>query len=141
MTDLDPQIAAELKNTREPHPANGVSAANVDAPALAMPDDLEHLEAATEVGRLSAQGAAREYEVAAKEIEAMGAELLERVKQCETMTRDAFAVIEELKEIAARYREQGKRVFFEIERSSQLTSEIRKACTEMKDKITSRQKG
>jgi hypothetical protein len=38
--------------------------------------------------------------------------------------------------LAARYREQGK-----IERTSELTSEIRKACTELRDKITSRQKG
>jgi hypothetical protein len=57
------------------------------------------------------------------------------------MTRDALNVTEELKEIAARYREQGKRIFVEIERSSELTSEIRKACTELRDKIASRQKG
>jgi hypothetical protein len=34
----------------------------------------------------------------------MGAELVERVKQCEAMTRDAFAVTEELKETAERPR-------------------------------------
>jgi hypothetical protein len=141
VTDLERQIAAELEKTNEPHRANGVSAAKVDAPALAMPDDVEHLDGSTEIGKLSAEGAAREYEVAAKEIEAMGAELLERVKRCETMTRDALSVTEELKEIAARYREQGKRIFVEIERSSELTGEIRKACTEIRDKITSRQKG
>ena len=50
-------------------------------------------------------------------------------------------VTEELKSVAARYREQGKRIFVEIERSSELTGEIRKACTEIRDKITSRQKG
>ena len=140
MTDLERQIAAELEKTHEPHRTDGVSAAKVDAPALAMPDDAGHLDGATEIGRLSAQGAAREYEVAAKEIDAMRDELLERVKQCEAMTRDALAVTEELKEIAASYREQGKRIFVEIERSSELTSEIRKACTEMRDKITLRQK-
>ena len=136
MTDLEREIAAEFEKSDEP--TNGVSAAKVDAPALAMPDDVGHLDRATEIGRLSAQGATREYEVAAKEIEAMGAELLDCVKQCETMTRDAFAVIEELKEIASRYREQGKRIFVEIERSSELTSEVRKACTEIRDKISSR---
>ena len=141
MTDLDRQIAAELDKTHRLHHANESSAAKVDAPALAMPDDAEHLDGATEIGRLSAQGVAREYEVAAEEIAAMGVELLEHVKQCETMTRDAFAVTEELKEIAARYREQGKRICVEIERSSELTSEIRKACTELRDKIASRQKG
>src|SRR5215475_12106018 len=90
MTDLDREIAAELAKTHEPHRADGVSAAKVDAPTLAMPDDVAHLDGATEMGRLSAQGAVREYEVAAKEIEAMRDELLERVKQCEMMTRDAL---------------------------------------------------
>jgi hypothetical protein len=41
----------------------------------------------------------------------MGAELIERVEQCEAMTRDALAVTEELKETDARYREEAKRVF------------------------------
>jgi hypothetical protein len=141
LSDVKRQIASEPEKTHEPHRTDGESAAKVDAPALAMPDDVEHLDGATEIGGLSAQNAAREYEVAAKEIEAMRDELLERVKQCEAMTRDAFAVTDELKEIAARYREQGKRIFVEIERSSELTTEIRKACTEIRDKITSRQKG
>jgi predicted nucleic acid-binding Zn-ribbon protein len=79
----------------------------------------------------------REYEAAAKEIEAMGAELIERVKQCEAMTRDALAVTGEMKETAARYREEAKRVFLEIEICSQVTAEVRKTCTELKERIAS----
>jgi hypothetical protein len=41
------------------------------------------------------------------------------------MTRDAVAVTEELKETAARYREEAKRVFLEIESCSLVTAEIR----------------
>ena len=48
-----------------------------------MPEYVEHNEAATEIGKLYAEAVVREYEAAAKEIEAMGAELIERVKQCE----------------------------------------------------------
>jgi hypothetical protein len=134
LTDLERDIAAELENRREPRRAFGMSP-EVDAPTLAMPDYVEHRDGATEIGRLSAEGIVREYEVAAKEIEAMRAELIERVKQCETMTRDTLAVTDELKEVAARYREQGKRIFVEIENCSELTAEVRKTCTELMDKI------
>jgi len=134
LTDLEREIAAELEKKHQPHRAYRTSL-EVDAPALAMPDYVEHRDGATEIGRLSAEGIVREYEVAAKEIEAMRAELIERAKQCETMTRDTLAVTDELKEVAARYREQGKRVFVEIENCSQLTAEVRKTCTELMDKI------
>jgi hypothetical protein len=67
----------------------------------------------------------------------MGAELIERVKQCENMTRDALAVTEEMKETAARYREEAKRVFLEIESCSEVTAEVRKTCTALKERIAS----
>ena len=90
---------------------------------------------ATEIGKLSAEAVVREYEAAAKEIEAMGAELVGLVKQCETNTRDALAVTEELKETAGRYREEAKRVFLQIENCSLVAAEVRKTCTELKEKI------
>ena len=90
---------------------------------------------ATEIGKLSAEAVVREYEAAAKDIEAMGAELIERVKQCEAMTRDALEVTEELKDIAERYREEAKRVFLQIENCSLVMAEVRKTCTELKEKI------
>jgi hypothetical protein len=139
LSDLEHQIAAEIRGTsaemqKNPHPTNATPQ-EVDAPALAMPDYLEHREGTTEIGRLSAEGIVREYEAAAKEIETVGAELVERVKQCETVTRDALAVTTELKEIAARYREEAKRVFLEIEGCSLVTAEVRNTCAELKEKI------
>ncbi len=65
----------------------------------------------------------------------MGAELIERVKQCEAMTRDALFVTEEMKETAARYREEAKRIFLQIENCSLVAAEVRKTCTELKEKI------
>ena len=102
---------------------------------LAMPDYVEHRDGVTEIGKLSAEAVVREYEATAKEIESMGAELLERVKQCEEMTRDALAVTAELKEVAARYREEAKRVFEHIETCSLVVAEARKTCTDLKDRI------
>ena len=68
-------------------------------------------------------------------VEAMGGELIERVRQCEAMTRDALAVTEEMKDTAARYREEAKRIFLQIENCTLMTAEVRKTCTEFKEKI------
>ena len=65
----------------------------------------------------------------------MGTELLDRVKECEAMTRDALVVTEELKQVAARYREEAKRVFEHIESCSLVVAEARKTCTDLKDRI------
>ncbi len=137
VTDLEQEIEAEFRNrppVREPRPVN-FAPPRVRAPALSMPDYVEHREGATEIGKLSAEAVVREYEAAAKDIEAMGAELIERVKQCEAMTRDALAVTEEMKETAARYREEAKRIFLQIENCTLMTAEVRKTCTELKEKI------
>jgi hypothetical protein len=142
-SDLEGQIQAEVRKTvsiRDGRPINAAPE-KVHAPTLAIPDTLampeyvQHREGATEIGKLSAEGVVREYEAAAKDIEAMGAELIERVKQCEAMTREALAVTKEMKDTAARYREQAKRIFLQIEECSLITAEVRKTCTELKDKI------
>jgi hypothetical protein len=44
-------------------------------------------------------------------------------------------VTDELKQLAARYREEAKRVFLQIENCSQVTAEIRQACVDLKEKI------
>jgi phage host-nuclease inhibitor protein Gam len=100
-----------------------------------MPDYVEHSDGATEIGKLSAEAVVREYEAAAKDIEALGEELTERAKQCEAMMRDALVVTDELKETAARYRAEAKRVFDQIESCSLLTAEVRKICEDMKDRL------
>ena len=135
LTDMEREIEAEVRNRPPAHEPRPFAPPKVGSPAIAMPDYVEHRDGATEIGKLSAEGVVREYEAAAKEIEAMGAELVERVKQCEAMTRDALEVTEELKETAERYREEAKRVFVQIENCSLVTAEVRKTCTELKEKI------
>jgi hypothetical protein len=117
----------------EPRSASPV-APMVHAPAT-MPEYVEHRDGATEIGKLSAEAVVREYEAAAKEIESVGTELVERVKQCETMIREALAVTDELREVAERYRKEAKRVFDQIESCSLVVAEARKTCTELRDKI------
>src|SRR5579871_4547367 len=135
VTDMEREIRAELRQRpvlRDPSP---IDPPTVGAPNLAMPDYVEHRDGTTEIGKLSAEAVVREYEVTAKEIESIGSELLERVKQCEAMTRDAISVIDELKEVAAHYREEAKRVFEQIENCSLVVAEVRKTCTDLRDKI------
>jgi hypothetical protein len=134
---MEREIHAELRHRpllQEAH-STYIDTPTVGAPTMAMPDYVEHRDGATEIGKLSAEAVVREYEATAKEIESMGTELLERVKQCEAMSHDALAVIGELREVAARYREEAKRVFEHIESCSLVLAEARKTCTELKDKI------
>ena len=134
VVDLEREIEAQVRNTassREQRSDQTVA----PTPILAMPEYVEHHDGATEIGKLSAEAVVREYEAAAKEIEAMGAELIERAKQCEAMTREALAAHHEMKETAARYREEAKRIFVEIENCSLMTAEVRKTCTELKGRI------
>ena len=137
LTDIDREIEEAVRNRLQVHGPRSaeLTPATVRAPSLAMPDYVEHQEGATEIGRLTAEAVVHEYEAAAKEIEAMGAELIGRVKQCEAMIKNAFAVTEELKETAARYREEAKRIFVHIENCSLLTEEVRKTCAELQDRI------
>ena len=137
IVDLEKEIEAEVRNSPLMRGERSIEFAppRVRAPTIAMPDYVEHREGATEIGKLSAEAVVREYEAAAKEIEAMGAELIERVKQCEAMTRDALAVTDELKDTAQRYREEAKRVFVQIEDCSLVTAEVRKTCLELKEKL------
>src|SRR5579871_3694036 len=105
LTEIERAIEVEFRNRPPLHEPSSVAAPTVSAPAMAMPDYVEHSAGATEIGKLSAEAVVREYEIAAKEIEVMGTELMDLVKQCETVTRNALGVTEELKETAARYRE------------------------------------
>jgi len=134
--DIEREIRSELQNRKVSHDQSpSIALPAVDAAEPAMPDYVEHRDGATEIGKLSAEAVLREYEATAKEIESMGLELVERVKQCEAMTRDTLEVTVELKDIARRYREEAKRAFEHIESCSLMVAEARRTCNELKDKI------
>jgi hypothetical protein len=134
--DIEREIRSEIQNRQAlQEPRVSVVSPPIGAAEQAMPDYVEHRDGATEIGKLSAEAVLREYEATAKEIESMGVDLIERVKQCETVTRDALAVTTELKEIAARYREEAKRVFEHIENCSLMVAEARKTAAELRDKF------
>src|SRR5262249_28455378 len=98
------------------------------APRLAkpqMPEYVNHREDVSEIGKLSAEAIAREYEATAKEIESMGEVVRDMVQRCEQLTTSASSMLKDIRTTAARYRQEGKRIFNEIESCSSATDEVR----------------
>ena len=100
-----------------------------------MPDYVEHREGVSQVGSLSAEAVVREYEAAAKEMEAMGAELMEAARKCEAMTAEVHKTMAFVKDTATAYREDAKKMFTRIEECALLSEQVRKTCEEMRNKI------
>jgi hypothetical protein len=102
---------------------------------LPMPHYVEHQEGVPRVGALSAEAVVRDYEAAAREIESMGAELVEAAKKCEAMTAEVHTAIAYMHDTAAAYREDAKKIFKRIEDCALFTQNVRKTCEEVKRKM------
>jgi hypothetical protein len=103
--------------------------------SIALPDYVEHQEGVPRVGALSAEAVVRDYEAAAKEIESMGAELIDAAKKCEAMTAEVHNAIAFMRDTAAAYREEAKKIFNRIEACALFTEDVRKTCEEVKRKM------
>jgi len=82
--------------------------------------------------RMTAEAVTRDYESAAKEIEALGAELISAMKKWEAMTADARNTI---RDTAEAYRQEGKKIGERIEDSALLIEDVRKKCEDVKRRI------
>jgi hypothetical protein len=109
--------------------------AAASAPSEPLPDYVEHREGVSRVGALSAEAVVRDYEAAAKEIEAMGAELIGAAKKCEAMTADVHSAIAYMRDTATAYREEAKKIFKRIEECALFTEDVRKTCETVKRKM------
>ncbi|MCP3469628.1 hypothetical protein NLM33_04700 [Bradyrhizobium sp. CCGUVB1N3] len=103
--------------------------------SIALPDYVEHTEGVTRVGALSAEAVIRDYESAAKEIEAMGAELIGAAQKCEELTAHVHDAIAYMRETAAGYREEGRKIFKRIEECALFTEDVRKTCEQVKRRM------
>jgi hypothetical protein len=101
-----------------------------------MPDYVEHREGVSRVGQLTAEAVVRDYEAAAKEIEAMGTELISAAKKCEAMTGEVHTAIAFMRDTAASYREEAKKIFLRIEECALFTEDVRKTCETVKRRMT-----
>ena len=110
----------------------------IKPPALAeaLPDYVQHHEGVSRVGALSAEAVVRDYEAAAKEIEAMGTELVSAAKKCEAMTAEVHNAIAFMRDTAAAYREEAKKIFKRIEECALFTEDVRKTCETVKRRMT-----
>ncbi|WP_456624333.1 MULTISPECIES: hypothetical protein [unclassified Bradyrhizobium] len=103
--------------------------------SIALPDYVEHTEGVTRVGALSAEAVVRDYESAAKEIEAMGSELIDAARKCEALTVQVHDAIAYMRETAAGYREEGRKIFKRIEECALFTEDVRKTCEQVKRRM------
>jgi hypothetical protein len=104
-------------------------------PAESLPDYVEHREGVSRVGQLTAEAVVRDYEAAAKEIEAMGTELIGAAKKCEAMTAEVHTAIAFMRDTAASYREEAKKIFRRIEECALFTEDVRRTCETVKRRM------
>jgi hypothetical protein len=133
------QLEGDIREAVQHKPPHIQAVETVPLPARPqVPDYVSHRDDVSEIGKLSAEAIAREYEVTAKEIEAMGEVVRDMVQRCEHLTTSASSMLKDIKATATRYREEGKRIFNEIETCSSAADEVRKLCDAFRDKIASR---
>lgn len=136
------QLEGDIREAVQQRPPHIQAVEIVPRPAKPqLPDYVSHRDDVSEIGKLSAEAIAREYEVTAKEIEAMGEVVRDMVQRCEQMTTSASSMLKDIKATATRYREEGKRIFNEIESCSSTTDEVRKLCDAFRDKIATKTAG
>ena len=121
------QIDADIANT--------IHSVGPPTLTLPLPHYVEHQEGVPPVGALSAEAVVRDYETAAREIESMGAELVEAAKKCEAMTSEVHTAIAYMRDTAAAYREDAKKIFKRIEDCALFTQNVRRTCEEVKRKM------
>jgi len=93
-----------------------------------------------DIGQLSAAAVGEMYEAAAKSIEAMGTELISVVARTESMVAEFKITMDLLKQTADGYREQAKKVASMIDDANSMTLDVRKACEEMRTKLSAPRK-
>ena len=125
LAKLEEDVVASLPEIRAAPPA-------LSGP---MPAYVEHEEGVPRVGALTAEAVVRDYEAAAREIEAMGAELINAAKKCEAMTAEVHDAIAFMRDTAASYREEAKKIFKRIEECAIFTEHVRKTCETVKLKM------
>jgi hypothetical protein len=111
-----------------------------------MPTYVQHHPQVDEVGRLSAEALAMQYEGAAKQIEAMGnsltaemrrceEETIAMVRNCERVREETAAAVDVCQQTAAAYRDEAKALFERIQSRSIMAEKVKTACSSMMNEI------
>ena len=101
----------------------------------AAPEYVEHKADVPEIGRITAEAVAIDYEAAAKEIETMGKYLVDLQKRLEEEIKAVHDAVVEVKGVARQYRDEGLKLFNKLEEAALLTKSVRETCTQLASKI------
>jgi hypothetical protein len=102
---------------------------------IPLPAYVQHSPETTPTGAACGEAIVKEYELAAQEIEALGAELKAAHARSEERQRALAAALADLTETAKAYREEAKRVFEQIEACATMANDVSKTCEEIRAKI------
>jgi hypothetical protein len=137
LADVEQDIAqalAESAPLRDHRPID-FAPLKVRAASSQMTSHLEHPADVDQIGKLSAETVAAQYEGAVKALEEMGTTLIDCVKRAEKMAAGCKDAIAYVQDTAEKYREEAKLIFDRIEQASVLTAEVRSVCDEMRRKM------
>jgi DNA-directed RNA polymerase subunit F len=128
----------ELEEPFEPQRLAAVPAVDYAPPrhrAVGLPSYVQHKEGLGQLGILSAEAVVQQYEIAAKEVEAMGDEMKQVATRCEEIIASAHSAMQHAKDIATQYREDAKRIFEDLENYALLTQDVARTCQTIRQKI------
>lgn len=145
MTEHLDRIGADVEDgIRQLHRIGGQPTSNNTV--VNLPKYVEHRPEVDKVGKLTSEAMAMTYEAAAKDIEAMGARLVEEVKSCEHHVMDAIKGLDDYKEMTRKaveecqrtaelYRKEAKALFELLQTRSIAADNVRQLCQEMAGRI------
>ena len=100
-----------------------------------MIQSIPTIDNSREITRLTAEAVSQQYEATAKAVDMMGTDLKMYSLRLERMLVEIDDELKRVSELAEYVREEGKRRFEEIEHTSRMISDVRDACTVMRERI------
>jgi len=135
--DRKPFVASELEaDVREALVTDFAPHRQINVvPTNPLPAYVEHHQDADQVGRLTAEAVVHQYEATAQSVEEMGIDLKAYAKfLIEELERTQEAV-KYVADTVQSIRDEGKRSFERVQQRSMITTQVRDACAEIRNKI------
>ena len=99
---------------------------------LPIPPYVEHSKDINDFGKLTSAAVIAPWEAAAKDIEAMGNQLIEEAGRCDQVLKEIKDSFKQLSETAQMYRNLGKEHFARIENASRIAQKVKAICDELR---------
>lgn len=102
---------------------------------MPMPDYVKHQAGVGQLGAISAEAVVHQWEATARSIEAMGEEIRKIVERCAEIARSAETAVKYVEDTAKAYRDEGAKIFSEVESHALLVQEVTETCEAITRKI------